>query len=138
MIRPLLLMLLLCLALTSVVGCAGNGGESPDSAETITGTVMDVSPSAQIILLTAPQNGFDTIALTEQTTIMLEDGTITDYVEAAADAGAPTWVLAVGLVLHRAQVLTSAGYLALAGAARQQAVLLKHDVDKGLLLAVWQ
>jgi hypothetical protein len=78
MIRPVLLLLLLCLALTSAVGCAGDGGESPDSAETITGTVMEVSPSAQIILLTAPQNGFDTIALTEETSIMLEDGTTTD------------------------------------------------------------
>jgi hypothetical protein len=41
---------------------------------TIVGTVMDVSPSARIIMLTEPVDGFDVVALTGESRVVSRDG----------------------------------------------------------------
>jgi ABC-type Fe3+-hydroxamate transport system substrate-binding protein len=104
MIRPVLL---LGLMLMLLAGCADTGNTASDNTESITGTVSEISPSAQIILLTEPQNGFDTIALTEATTIVLADGTTTDLtavqpettIRASGEAGESNALLAEEIVV---------------------------------------
>jgi len=50
----------------------GNEAEEPDI--TITGTVMDVSLSARIIMLAEPAEGFDVVALTEESELVFAGG----------------------------------------------------------------
>ena len=77
------------MALLLAVACAGTAQEvtstvatreptptatSPAQVITITGTVMDVSLSARIITLTEPVQGFDTVALSDETEVLASSG----------------------------------------------------------------
>jgi hypothetical protein len=53
----------------------------PEAGVTVTGTVMDASPSAKIIMLERPDQGIGTIALTDETRLLAANGetmTLTD------------------------------------------------------------
>lgn len=74
---------------------------------TIRGTVMDASASARVIMLEAPDQGFSTIALTDETVLLSADGgaiRLTDVhhgdsVKAHGQAGTPGTLLADEIVV---------------------------------------
>lgn len=80
---------------------------SPVAPLTIAGTVMDVSLSARVLLLTQPVEGLNSIALTEGTKILSENGdeialhTITRgmQVQATGEIGSPGSLIATQVVL---------------------------------------
>ena len=78
----------------------GNEAEGPDV--TITGTVMDVSLSARVIMLAEPVEGFDVVALTEESELVFAGGgkaTLRDIrpgmrIQASGQAGEGSTLLA--------------------------------------------
>ena len=80
----------------------------PDEGLTVSGTVLDASPSAKIIMLEQPDHGISTIALNDETivqwtnraTIALTDISQGDSVKAHGHVGTPGTLLADEVIVR--------------------------------------
>ncbi len=116
--------------------------DSPGSNLTITGTVLDVSLSARLIMLEAPAEGMETIALTEASELSAADGrAITLYdirpglmIEASGQAGQSNALIAqhVHLLTPPPDPADDAGGAGDDGAGAHMAFGLTYRTEAGL------